>query len=136
MSKEATKKNRSQMIVDEEETDLVAALHNPQPGHNKGNLMHVQDVEEHCIRVAAFTAQHMTKSVLAVIRWAILPEFAGSNRGHTSTYHLMIAQPTANAIRPQSPQGDHIQLYNITGNKADPAPTITVQRMSLQEQHQ
>ena len=40
------------------------------------------------------------------------------------------SQPTANAIHLQSPQGDHIQLYNITGRKAEPAPTISVQMIS------
>ena len=39
-------------------------------------------------------------------------------------------QPTANAIRLQSPQDDHIQLYGIAGSKAEPAPTITVQMTS------
>ena len=53
--------------------------------------MHVQDVEEHYIRVAAFTAQHMMKSVPAVIRWPILPEFAEADRNHISRYHSVTA---------------------------------------------
>ena len=55
------------MIVQELKTNMVTALHNPQPRHNKGNLMHVQDVEEHYIRMSAFTTQNMKKSVPAVI---------------------------------------------------------------------
>ena len=70
-SKEAAKKNQSQMIVQEQETEMAAALHNPQPQHNKVNLTHVHDVEEYSIRLAAFIAQRITKFVLAVIRWAI-----------------------------------------------------------------
>ena len=31
-SKEAAKKNRLQMVVQEQETNMVATLHNPQPG--------------------------------------------------------------------------------------------------------
>ena len=31
-TKEAAKKNRSQMIVQEQETKMIATLHNPQPG--------------------------------------------------------------------------------------------------------
>ena len=40
------------------------------------------------------------------------------------------SQSAANAIRLQSPQGDHIELYNIIGNKDKPAPTISVQMTS------
>ena len=99
--------------------------------------MHVQDVEEHCIRVAAFTAQHMTKSVPAVIRWAILPEFAGSNRGHTSTYHLMIA------LNPQPMPFAHSHLKEITYSYTMLQETRLIQHPQslsrgrhLQEQHQ
>ena len=37
---------------------------------------------------------------------------------------------TTNAIRLLPLQGDHIQLYNIAGDKAEPAPTITVQMVT------
>ena len=66
-------------------------LHNNDLRHNKGNHMHAREVEEHRISVATFTAQHTTKSVPTVIRWVILPEFAGADGGHTSRYHVMVA---------------------------------------------
>ena len=91
--------------------------------------MHVQDVEEHYIRVAAFTAQHMTKSVPAVIKLAILPEFAGADRNHISRYH------SVTALNPQTMpfaysyfrEITYSYMYNITGNKADPPSRINVQ---------
>ena len=122
------KKNRSQMIVDEEETDLVATLHNPQPwaqqrkSHacsgcgralHKGGRIHCSAYDKVlscCHKVGHFARVCMVKQ--------------------RSYQHLPLndsSQPTANAIRLQSPQGDHIQLYNVIGNKADPALTITVQ---------
>ena len=71
--------------------------------------MHVQDVEEHYIRVSTFTAQNMKKSVPAVIRWAILPVFAAADRDQHQQVPLNdSSQPTANAIHLQSPKGDHI----------------------------
>ena len=39
-------------------------------------------------------------------------------------------QISANAIRVQSQQGNHIQLYNIVGNRTEPAPTIVVHMSS------
>ena len=96
------------MVVQEEETNMVATLHNPQPGAQQRKLAYVQGVEEHCIRVAASTAQHMTRSVPTVIRWAILPEFAEADRDHTSRYHSMTA------LNPQPMPFAYSHLREIT----------------------
>ena len=56
------------MAVQEQETEMVAAVHNPQSGAQQRNITHVQDVVEHNVRVAAFTAQHMTEFVRAATR--------------------------------------------------------------------
>ena len=54
----------------------------------------------------------------------------GKERLHQQAPISNSSQPAANAIHLQSPQGDHIQLYNITADMAEPAPTITDQMMS------
>ena len=72
----------------------------------------------------------MTAFVHATTRWVILPEFVEGKRGpHQQVPISNSSQPAANAVRLQSPQGDYIQLYNITGDRVEPAPTITVHMM-------
>ena len=90
--------------------------------------MYVHDMSQYSIKVATFHAQHMTKSVHTATRWVILQKLPGEKKGSTSKYQLIAAlNPATNAICLQSPQRDHIQLDNITGDKAEPASTIMVQ---------
>ena len=55
--KEVAKRHWLQMTDQEQEAEMVVAVRNPQPGaQQKVHITHVQDVEEHNIRVTAFTA--------------------------------------------------------------------------------
>ena len=130
-SKEAAKKNRSQILAREQETEVVAALHNPQlptqqgrphtcPGcggaQHKGGRVHCPAYDKacsNCHKVGHFARVCRSKQRLQ------------QQAQNNSNPH-----PSANAIRLQPPQGDHIQLYNIKGDKAEPAPTITVKMTS------
>ena len=130
-SKEAAKKNRSQMVVQEQETDMVAIFRNPQLGAqqrkshacpgcgetlHKGGHIHCPACDKVC------SCCHKVGHFARVCR--------SRQRSHQKVSLNDSSQPTANAIRLQSPQGDHIQLYNTTGSKAEPAPTISVQMTS------
>ena len=130
-SKEAAKKNRLQMVVQEQETDMVATLHSPQLGAqqrkshacpgcggtlHKGGHIHCPAYDKVC------SCCHKVGHFAGVCR--------SKQRSHQQVPINDSSQPTANAIRLQSPQGDHIQLYNIIGSKAEPAPTISVQMTS------
>ena len=68
--------------------EMVAAVHNPQL---RAPQRKYHTCPEHNIRIAAFTAQHMTESIHVATRWVILPEFAGAKRGHTSKHHSVMA---------------------------------------------
>ena len=127
-SKEVAKKNQSQMVVQEQETDMVAKLHNRLPraqqrkSHtcpgcggtlHKGGRIHCPAYDKVC------SCCHKVGHFARVYR--------SKQRSHQQVPLNDSSQPTANAIRLQS---DHIQLYNITGSKAEPAPTISVQMTS------
>ena len=119
------------MVVQEQETDMVATLHNPQLGAqqrkshacpgcggtlHKGGRIHCPAYDKVC------SCCHKVGHFARVCR--------SKRRSHQQVPVNDSPQPTANAIRLQSPQGDHIHLYNITGSKVEPAPTINVQMMS------
>ena len=94
-SKEAAKNNRLQIAVQEQDMEMVAAVHNPQL---RAPQRKYHTCPAHNIRIAAFTAQHMTESIHVATRWVILPEFAGAKRGHTSKHHSVMA-PNLQSMR-------------------------------------
>ena len=130
-SKEAAKKNRSQTEVQEHDTEAISVLHYPQPSQQRGKP-HV------CQRCGG--AQHKGGRIHCPAydkSCSMCHKVGNFGRVCRSKQKSQQQTPTndstslsANAIRLQQQQGDHIQLYNIIGDKAEPAPTITMQMLS------
>ena len=121
--KEAAKKNQSQIIAQEQELEMVVVVvvNNLQPGakqrryhiclgcggtQHKGGCIHCPAYEKVC------SCCHKVSHFARVCR--------SKERPHQQVPINNSSQPTANIISLQSPQGDHIQLYNIAGNKVEP----------------
>ena len=123
-SREAAKKHRTEMVM--QGTDVIAALHKPQqsrsalcPGcggahHREGHSQcpAFDQICSFCHKVGHFARICRSKHKQPASTPATTPQIS------------------ANAIRVQSQQGNHIQLYNIVGNKTEPAPTIVVHMSS------
>ena len=67
-SKEAAKKNRSQMAAQEQETEMVAAVRNPQSGAQQRKYHTYPGCGGAQHKVATFIAQHMIESVHTATR--------------------------------------------------------------------
>ena len=120
-SKEAAKKNQSQMTAQEQVIEMVVVVNNLQPGakqrryhiclgcggtQHKGGCIHCPAYEKVC------SCCHKVSYFARVCR--------SKERPHQQVPINNSSQPIANIISLQSPQGDHIQLYDIAGNKAEP----------------
>ena len=127
-SKEAAKKNQLQIVARDQESEVIAAFQNPHtPGQqrrpqicqgcggtqHKGGRIHCPAYNKAC------SACHKMGHFARVCR--------SKQKPHQQTPGDDILHPSTNAIRLQPLQGDHIQLYNIAGDKGEPAPTITVE---------
>ncbi len=119
-SKEAAKKNRLQIVAWDQEPKVIAAFQNPHtPGQgrpricqgcggaqHKGGRIHCPAYQKAC------SACHKVGHFARVCRskQKLHQQASGNDTLHSST----------NVIHLQPLQGDHIQLYNIAGDKAEP----------------
>ena len=92
-SKEAAKKNQSQIKARGHDTEAISVLHNPKLSRQQGKPAHVRDAEERSTRVGGSTAQPMTDPVLSATRLATLPESAEANRRVNSKHKPKPARP-------------------------------------------
>ena len=87
-TKEASKKNWSQMVVQEQETNMVATLHNPQPGAQQRKSHTCSDCGGTLHKGGRIHCPAYDKVCSCCHK---VPEFAGADRDHTSRYHSMTA---------------------------------------------
>ena len=130
-SREAAKKNRSQMLAQEPELGVVATLQYPQIPNQQGRPRTCPGcggVQHKGGRACCPAYDKACSSCHKVGHFARVCR--SKRRPHQQPLMNDNPQPTANAIRLQSPQDDHIRLYGIAGSKVEPAPTITVQMTS------
>ena len=111
------------MTAQEQETEIVAAVQNWHPGTQQRKYHVCLGCGGTQYKGSGIHCPVYYKVYSATTRWVILPEFAGGNkRLHQQLPINNSSQPVTNAIHLQLPQGDHLQLYNIAGNKAELAP--------------
>ena len=95
--------------------------------HNKIHHHLVPGVEECTTREVAASVQPLIRHARFSIRLGISQEYAEASEHSINVVACPgPTQASANAIRIQPSLNNHIQLYNVTGDVTEPAPTIIV----------